>query len=57
MDSTTGLTKISDTSTTTAAIIWLSGGTLGSTYTVTNRIFTVGNRQEDRSLIIIVRDR
>jgi len=53
----TGLTKISDSSTTTVARIWLSGGVVGMRYTVTNRITTEGGRTEERSLVIVGEER
>ena len=34
----TGITEDSDTNTTTTTMIWLSGGTVGSQYKITNRI-------------------
>lgn len=52
-----GLTSAAETYSTTAAVIWLTGGTAGTTYTVTNRIVTVGGRREDRSLYIKVDNR
>lgn len=52
-----GLTKISDSSTTTVARIWLSGGVVGMRYTVTNRITTEGGRTEERSLVIVGEER
>jgi hypothetical protein len=52
-----GLTKVSDTSTTKAATVWLSGGTIGQSYTVTNRITTAGGRTEDRSFDVKIADR
>jgi hypothetical protein len=36
----------------TTTTVWLSGGTVGITYTVTNRIVTAGGRTEDRSMQI-----
>ena len=45
----TGLTKVSDTNTSTLATVWISGGTAGATYNITNRITTAGGRTEDRS--------
>lgn len=53
----TGITEDSDSNTTTTATVWLSGGTAGTTYTVTNRIVTAGGRTEDRSLTIKCYDR
>ena len=52
--SDTGLTADSDEATDTTATIWLSGGTLGTTYRVTNHIITSQNRQDDRTLTISV---
>lgn len=53
----TGLTQQSAASTPTAATVWLSGGTLGITYTVTNRITTAQGRDDARTLLIQVLDR
>jgi len=52
-----GLTKVSDSKTTTKATVWLSGGTAGQSYTVTNRITTTGGRTEERSFTIRVEER
>lgn len=52
-----GIVKDSDSHTDTAATVWLSGGTLGTTYAVTNRISTVEGRTDDRTIRITVRDR
>jgi len=53
----TGLTKDSDTSTTTTATIWLSSGTAGTQYTVVNHIVTAAGREDDRSIYIVVENR
>lgn len=53
----TGLTIASSTNTTTSATVWLSGGTIGAAYIVTNQIVTVGGRTDQRSLLIHVSDR
>lgn len=53
----TGLTKVSDSNTATRAIVWLSGGSAGVTYTVTNRITTAAGRTEDRSFAVRVEER
>lgn len=47
-----GITKDSDTNSTTIATIWLSGGTIGETYQLTNRIVTAGGRTDDRTITI-----
>lgn len=39
------------------ATIWLSGGTLGERYTITNRIVTDQGRTDDRSAVVRVSDR
>jgi len=49
-----GITIDSSTNTTTTTTVWLSGGTAGATYTVTNRIVTVAGRTEDRDLQILI---
>lgn len=52
-----GITKDSDTNTTTSATVWLSGGTAGSNYSITNRIVTDGGRTDDRTIKIQVREK
>lgn len=41
---TTGLTKVSDSNTTTTTTIWITGGTAGGEYWATNTIVTAGGR-------------
>jgi len=53
----TGLTKVTETNTTKLATVWLSGGTVGTNYTVTNRITTAAGRTDDRSITIRVQER
>lgn len=45
--------------TATSSVVWVSGGTAGRTYRLTNRIVTTNNptRTEDRTLTIEVQDR
>lgn len=43
--------------TTTTTTVWLTGGTLGVEYTVTNHVTTTQGRQRDRSFIIHVINR
>ena len=52
-----GITKNSDTSTTTSATIWLSGGTAGNSYVFTNRITTAGGRTHDQSVKLKVKEK
>jgi hypothetical protein len=52
-----GITKAADSKTATSATAWLSGGTAGQSYIVTNRITTAAGRTEDRSFTIRVEER
>jgi len=52
----TGITKNSDTNTATTCTIWLSGGTIGATYKITNRIVTSAGRTNDRSTMFVIND-
>lgn len=47
-----GITVDSSTNTTTTATIWLSGGTLGEAYSLTNHITTAAGRERDRTIVI-----
>ena len=51
-----GITMDSELSDTTSATIWLSGGTAGASYQLTNRITTAQGRQRDRTITIHVKD-
>lgn len=50
-----GITKNSDSHTTTTATIWLQGGTLDTDYALVNRITTAGGRTFDKTLRILIR--
>jgi len=52
-----GITQDSATNTNTTATVWLSGGTAGTAYTLTNRITTAAGRTQDQSIVILVIDR
>ena len=52
-----GITIDSDTNTTTSATVWLSAGTSGERYRVSNTVVTDGLRTAVRSLLITVEDR
>lgn len=49
-----GLTKDSQSNTTTTATVWLSGGTEGTRYKITNRVTTNQGRTDDRSFLVRV---
>ena len=53
----TGKTEDSDSKGDTSTLIWLSGGTAGTTYELTNKITTSDNRTVERSIEIIVEQR
>lgn len=53
----TGITKDSDSHTTTTTTIWLSDGTANTSYQITNRIITAGGRTEDRTGVLKVKER
>jgi hypothetical protein len=50
-----GIVKESDSHTDTVATIWLSGGTISTKYTLTNRIVTAGGRTMDQSLRVSIK--
>lgn len=52
-----GITQASESETTTTATIWLSGGTAGTDYLVTNKIVTHGGRTDERTIKISVTNR
>ena len=52
-----GITMDSTSNTTKTATVWLSGGTAGQVYQVTNRIVTSAGRTDDRSITIRATER
>lgn len=52
-----GITKDSDTNSSTTTTIWLSGGTAGTRYELVNEIVTAGVRTENRTIYIEVVER
>jgi hypothetical protein len=52
-----GLTKDSDTNSTTTTTVWLSGGTVGTDYECENTITTAEGRTHQRTLGVQVIDR
>lgn len=53
----TGLTLELETNTATIATAWLSGGTVATSYNVTNEITTADGRTDDRTITIKVKER
>lgn len=53
----TGIVVDSDSETTTTTTVWLSGGTVGTKYKITNHITTAAGREDDRSFYIIVKEK
>lgn len=51
-----GITMDSEESTNTTTKIWLSGGTAGQTYALTNRITTAQGRTQDKTITISVKE-
>ncbi len=51
-----GLTQVSTSNTTTTATIFVSGGSEGNTYRITNRIVTIGGRTYDKTAYVVVRE-
>ena len=47
----------SDTNSTTATTVWLSGGTKNYGYILTNRIVTAAGRTDDRSVTVTMVDK
>ena len=52
-----GLTEVSSSNTTTTATIFVSGGSAGTIYRITNRIVTTGGRTRDRTSYVLVQER
>ena len=52
----TGITKDSDSSTSTTTTAWISGGTVGMTYKLTNTITTAGSRTHVKIFHLRIQD-
>lgn len=52
-----GITSTDESSDETSATVWLSGGEVGKTYEVTNRVTTAAGRSDDRTIYITVLNR
>lgn len=56
-DAPVGIVMDSDEHTDNVAVLWLSGGTLGTTYFFVNRITTAGGRTMDQTVKLKVKTR
>lgn len=52
-----GITKDSESNGDTSTLVWLSGGTAGTTYELANKIVTSDGRTVERTIEIIVEQR
>ena len=52
-----GIVADSSSNSPTETIVWLSGGTLGATYTITNRVVTAQGRTMDQTVRLRIRAR
>lgn len=50
-----GITKNSDTFTSTSALVWLSGGVEGASLLLVNRVVTAGGRTMDQSVALKIK--
>lgn len=53
----TGITKDSDTEASGVVTVWLSGGTVGTTYTLECKIVTSASRTDERTMTVKVQER
>ena len=53
----TGITKDSDTNSTTTTTIKLSGGTVGEKYEIVNHVVTAAALEDDRTIVITIREK
>lgn len=49
-----GLTKSAESNTTALAVVWLTGGTVGERYALTNHIITNQGREDDRTFTVLI---
>ena len=53
----TGPTLSEDTNDTTTTVVWVTGCTVGVTYTLTNSVVDSAGREDDRSIVLVCRER
>lgn len=54
---TAGITMQTPTNTATTTTVWLAGGTVGTPYTITNKITTSAGRTDERYFTVLVMNR
>lgn len=52
-----GITVDSEIPSTKKVVVWLSGGTVGTTYSVACKVTTVGGRTDERTIYVKVEER
>lgn len=52
-----GLSIEANSFTSTVTTVWVSGGTVGTSYKVTNHVTTQGGRENEYSIVIVVQQR
>ena len=52
-----GITKTNEDNSDTTTTVWLSGGTVGTSYEVVNQIVTAGGRTDERTPVIHVKEK
>lgn len=52
-----GIVKVTDNATATNTTAWFSGGTLGKSYSIVNRIVTAGGRTDERTITLFLENR
>jgi hypothetical protein len=50
-----GITQNSASNTATSSTIWLSSGTAGAIYELTNRVVTAGGRTYDQTAVLLIK--
>lgn len=52
-----GMTLVSESNTTNTATPFVSGGSVGQVYRITNRIVTIGGRTYDKTIYVLIQER
>jgi len=57
IDPAGALTNASESFTTTGTVIWLTGGNRGRFYKVINHVTTAGGREDDRTILVEMKNK